>query len=194
MRGKGFTLAELLIALSVLSVIATFTIPKVLTSTRVDTYNAMAKEAASTITSAYQLYRVDRNVTAAFNATELLPYLSTIKWDTTSVVQDSENNSPPFTRNCSDGYRNCYQVSNGGILVLFSGNNFGSVDPRNFIWIQFDPDGSGPAYSITFKLYMNGRILSQAQMVGGGSTYGWGSTSADYACPACDPSWWKRWQ
>lgn len=51
---KGFTLAELLIALSILGVIATFTIPKVLQSQQNGKYNTMAKEAIATISQAYQ--------------------------------------------------------------------------------------------------------------------------------------------
>lgn len=41
---SGFTLAELLIALTILGVIATFTIPKILTAQQASTYNAIAKE------------------------------------------------------------------------------------------------------------------------------------------------------
>ncbi|MBL8031855.1 MAG: prepilin-type N-terminal cleavage/methylation domain-containing protein [Candidatus Doudnabacteria bacterium] len=49
MRVKGFTLAELLIALVILGVIATFTIPKVLYANQNTKYNAIAKEAMGTI-------------------------------------------------------------------------------------------------------------------------------------------------
>jgi prepilin-type N-terminal cleavage/methylation domain-containing protein len=41
---KGFTLAELLIALALLGIIASFTIPKVLESSTNAKYKAMAKE------------------------------------------------------------------------------------------------------------------------------------------------------
>lgn len=52
---RGFTLAELLIALAILGVIAAFSIPKVLSAQQNQTYNAIAKEAAAT----YQNYKLE---------------------------------------------------------------------------------------------------------------------------------------
>ncbi|HEY9745532.1 MAG TPA: prepilin-type N-terminal cleavage/methylation domain-containing protein [Oculatellaceae cyanobacterium] len=49
----GFTLAELLIALSILGLIATFTIPKVLVAQQDMTYRANAKDVAAAISAAY---------------------------------------------------------------------------------------------------------------------------------------------
>jgi prepilin-type N-terminal cleavage/methylation domain-containing protein len=49
----GFTLAELLIALAILGEIATFTIPKILSSQQNGTNKAKAKEAFSMVSSAY---------------------------------------------------------------------------------------------------------------------------------------------
>lgn len=48
-RYPGFTLAELLISLAILGIIATFTIPKLLMNQRVSAYNASAKESAASI-------------------------------------------------------------------------------------------------------------------------------------------------
>ncbi|MCE3235965.1 MAG: hypothetical protein K0Q50_2145 [Vampirovibrio sp.] len=53
-RYPGFTLAELLISLSILGIIATFTIPKLLMNQRVSAYNASAHESAASISGAYQ--------------------------------------------------------------------------------------------------------------------------------------------
>ena len=47
MKPQGFTLAELLIALTILGVIAIFTIPKVLQSQQDTRYSAAAKEVAT---------------------------------------------------------------------------------------------------------------------------------------------------
>lgn len=55
-RQSGFTLAELLIALTILGLIATFTIPKILVSQQKQTYNVAEKEAIASVSSACQLY------------------------------------------------------------------------------------------------------------------------------------------
>ena len=57
---RGFTLAELLIALAILGVIATFTIPKILDSGTDSKRNAIAKEIAATVSGAYQNYKITK--------------------------------------------------------------------------------------------------------------------------------------
>lgn len=52
----AFTLAELLIALAILGVIATFTIPKILATQQTQQYNAIAKDDIHMIVGAYQQY------------------------------------------------------------------------------------------------------------------------------------------
>ena len=191
---KGFTLAELLVALGVLGIIATFSIPKILTSSTNAKYNAMAKETASTISQAYQQYKSENNVSGSFNPIQLLPYLNTVKADTTSSWQDSEFDSPT-TFSCSETWATCRQLHNGGLLTMYNNNTFGTTDPRNFVFIEFDPDGSGPAFDVTFKLYVSGRVFTEGDMSLGGVTYDNGAPAdADAVCVLCNPSWWKNWK
>jgi prepilin-type N-terminal cleavage/methylation domain-containing protein len=60
----GYTLAELLIALGILGVIAVFVIPKLLAIRSNQSYNSSAKEAAATISGAYQVYKSKYAVTS----------------------------------------------------------------------------------------------------------------------------------
>lgn len=53
MRRHGFTLSELLVALAILGVIATFTIPKVLEGSNSSRYNAIVEEAAASLSAIY---------------------------------------------------------------------------------------------------------------------------------------------
>lgn len=60
----GFTLAELLISLAILGVIATFTIPKIIKAQQDAKFNAIAKEAATMVTGAYQQYQSQNTPTS----------------------------------------------------------------------------------------------------------------------------------
>ena len=53
----GFTLAELLISLAILGVIATFTIPKILTSQQNSQKAAVTKEVIAMISGAFTAYQ-----------------------------------------------------------------------------------------------------------------------------------------
>jgi prepilin-type N-terminal cleavage/methylation domain-containing protein len=72
---KGFTLAELLIALALLGIIASFTIPKVLESSTNAKYKAMAKEAAGMISGAYQNLKLANGLSANTTTCDLTQYM-----------------------------------------------------------------------------------------------------------------------
>jgi Tfp pilus assembly protein FimT len=58
----GFTLAELFIALGILGMIATFTIPKVLQTQQGNQYRSAAKETAAMVSEAYAAYSLTHQV------------------------------------------------------------------------------------------------------------------------------------
>ena len=66
---SGFTLAELLIALAILGVIATFTIPKVLNSSSSSENSAIFKEAAGMVSGAMQAYQQQNSLSPRRNHT-----------------------------------------------------------------------------------------------------------------------------
>jgi prepilin-type N-terminal cleavage/methylation domain-containing protein len=176
---KGFTLAELLIALAILGVIATFTIPKVLNSQQDTKYKAIAKETAATISAAYQAYQQQNTPMASTKIDDFAPYLNYVKLDTSSGmwVDDTPGNSPwP----CSNSER-CIKLHNGAILGYNLSETFAGTSANNFIRLWVDPDGgtnngnaSGAYQAVQFNLYFNGRLSSRG---------------LDPNTPGSDPPW-----
>lgn len=117
-KGKpAFTLAELLIALAILGVIATFTIPKVLASQTSAKYKAIGKEAAAMVSQALEVYKSEHTVDQNTRFGDLTQYMNYV--DTTSIVDYVPTET---TRDCS--IHECLKLHSGAILwywVPFNG-------------------------------------------------------------------------
>lgn len=157
MKNNGFTLAELLIAIAILGIIAVFTIPKVLNSSQNEEWNSTAKEVAGAISSAFSTYQLENTVTSNTSPKDLTQYFNYVSIDTSSII----DNIPVVggTRSCSDS-KPCLKMHNGGI-VQFNDTDFSST---GFVRIWFDPDGinSGNEDTVNFILYPSGRLTTAA--------------------------------
>jgi prepilin-type N-terminal cleavage/methylation domain-containing protein len=165
--GAGFTLAELLISLAILGVIATFTIPKVLQAQQNSAYNSAAKETIAMISAAYQQYQLTGQVSASTTPGDLLPYINYLKIDASSSTK--LDSLPPWgnTDCASIGSQQCVLLHNGGILRMYSGVSFGGTGPHNALVFEFDPNVSkwdtgsgGPEHAVGISLYYNGQIAT----------------------------------
>lgn len=161
---QGFTLAELLIALAILGVIATFTIPKVLQAQQNGAWNSEAKEVAGMISGAYSAYQQANTPTANTTFGDVTQYLNYIAADTTSTIDQWQNNT---TRPCNSGWT-CVKLHNGGMLNWNTTTQFGGTGSTNAMPVTFDPDGrvtdgttNGPGKSVQFFIYYNGYITSR---------------------------------
>lgn len=181
---KGFTLAELLIALAILGVIATFTIPKILSSQQNGKNNAIAHEAAAMISGAYQAYSAQNIPSASTRSEDLTPYMNYVKVDSTSTI----DNVPGFGSFTCVG-RPCLRLHSGAILALQPNESFGGTNTTNGLWFILDPDGvsNSSVMSVNFLLLYSGRITSCGTThVDIGS-----SLIGGYSCntSSLDPSW-----
>ncbi len=193
----GFTLAELLSALAILGVIATFTIPKVLSAQSQSTYNSLAKEAIGTISGAYAAYSLNNTVTSATTSADLTPYMNYVRVDTSTELDHVQNVSG--TTSCAVTPLSGCLMLHGGAALRYSSGCFYGTSSLNIINFYFDPDGrvtgdtgtSSTTKGLSISLYANGRITT----AGGRTT---GSLTGNAVCsgsnaqnpdPAADPSW-----
>lgn len=166
-RHPGFTLAELLIALAILGVIATFTIPKILSSQQTGTYSASAKEVMASISAAYQQLKHTTGITTATKGSDLLPYLNYVS--TTTAPFDTAGGYTGSWNWCA-GSSPCITLHNGGTLFLPDNVSFGALTATNYIYFYFDPDGTvtnsgttnGNGKNLGLILYADGRVATTA--------------------------------
>ena len=188
----GFTLAELLICLVILGEIATFTIPKIVTSQQNNSYNAKAKEAIATIAAIYSSYTVKNGYSANLGIGDLTPYMNYIAVDSVSVI-DSYYGDGGVTLNCNSDSGGCLKLHNGAYIKYWSAATFGGTATNNGIPIVLDPDGkvtdgtsTGSGKSIYLFLYYNGRVVDLGNLVPNTS---WSTNSNWQANPAQVPPW-----
>lgn len=185
---KGFTLSELLVALAILGVIATFTIPKVLQSQQDNSKKAIAKEAAAMVSEAFVLYKQENTLTSSFEPRMLKKYLNYVKEETAGQLVDGAVTENSYA--CS-ATRVCLKLHNGGTLLLEGGETFAATTNNRFVWVLIDPDGSysgsstGPGKGLWFGLFYNGRLSTWQQFPADATNSNglWGP------CAGCDPTW-----
>ncbi len=163
----GFTLAELLSALAILGIIATFTIPKVLIGSQNNTFKAVAKEDIAAISEAYQAYRLNNTADASTNLFHLTPYLNYVRLDTASVLDDSPGDGIASCTPSSE----CYRLANNSVIMIYPTSFAGTTD-TNCLWFGIDPDGKGTGNedSMWVALLFNGRISTWAEIPSTGCT------------------------
>lgn len=189
---NGFTLTELLIALAILSVIATFTIPKILLVQQRQKENAIAKEAAAMVAGAYQFYKHTYTADANTGMATLTPYMNYAAVDTSTII-DGEYTQGSHTCGSSSA-RQCLRLHNGAMLRYGNPSTdlFGGTNTTNAIWFSVDPDGvysgsaTGEGKAVEFWLYYNGRLATWGTVEP--NTCRNGGTCVD-PTPANDPPW-----
>lgn len=184
----AFTLAELLIALAILGVIATFTIPKVLNSGQNGKNTAIAKEAASMISGAFSSYQLNNSIASGTGPANLTQYMNYVSVDTATNYAAASGQQGTALTACTATLQ-CLKLHNGGVLQYATNNSFGGTATTNAIYFSVDPDGTGTQGSINFIQYYNGRLTT-----GGNAATGTTSTNSGVTAVGTDPGYLLNWQ
>ena len=166
MPRPAFTLTELLIALTVLGLIATFTIPKLLNNYQYSQANAIAKEAASSVNQAITAYEhssplaTDLSVNTIFQST-----LGYVEKDMSSIVDSFPNGSASATGIDCAAY-DCYRLHNGAMIAMDPDTRIPGNNANDAIFIFVDPDGKfSDLKAVAFAVYVNHRIRTYGSLV-----------------------------
>ncbi|MEB3287336.1 MAG: prepilin-type N-terminal cleavage/methylation domain-containing protein [Vampirovibrionales bacterium] len=134
MHLKAFTLAELLIALAILGVIATFTIPKVLTAQADQQKKAVFKETIAALANITYTGNMQETFDANTFESYLLNHLNLVKvCQTDSLAQGCRTQAMPFGM---EGYTG--GILHSGATIVIHPN---SVSPTNMMDVFIDWNG-----------------------------------------------------
>ncbi len=180
-RQAGFTLAELLIALAILGVIATYSIPKLLGMQQNAQNNAMAKEVAGMIAQAYQIHQNKGLLSATTKSVDFLQYMNYVKVDSTSIIDGQQ---PSTLASCVT--HTCVTLHNGGTLLVHNAESFSALTPAYAVIFIMDPDGkASDVQGLGLLLKANGQVTTYGTCNGALN-----SSSFLYTCnPANDAPW-----
>lgn len=191
---RAFTLAELLIAVGVISLITTFTVPKLLNNYQTHKFNAQSKEALQVIVRAIYNYKAEYGTVNGLTGDKLLPYIGYSKLFPAGYEYDYISGAPitcPADR--------CLELHNGALVNIDSGYCSRGQLPENQdgFNLTVDPDGkrTNPSLSlnhnqaIQFWIYRNGRIRTRSN--NNNPTYSYCDTSYNFAPAGSNPPWFE---
>lgn len=166
---SGFTIVELLIALTIMGTIAAFTIPKVVNGINSNDYKYRVQMAAAMISTAYNKAQMDNAITITTKPSDLTPYMSYVNYKTTGSIDSIYNATG--TMAC-DATHACITLHNGAVIRFYDADPFGSLTAAHYaIIFHVDADGvmtssgttDGPSKSVELYLYAtNGRVVDRS--------------------------------
>ena len=159
----GFTLAELLITLAILGVIATFAIPKVITAQSNAKKQAVAKELMAALANVVNQAKLNSTLTMSTTMGDLTPSLNYVAVDTASSVDSVPNGTGVVP--CSTVGYHCLRFHSGAIL-LYDNNSFQVLGGG--LAVVIDPDGvlTSQQDSLGVMLDTSGRVETYGEALG----------------------------
>lgn len=151
---KGFTLAELLVALLILGEIAAFTIPKVLNAQQNGRKIAIAKEVMGTAGAIYTKLKMEGTLTTTTGAA-FARNMNYISEDRTSVIDDAPSTGWG-SLDCATWWAKCYKLHSGAIVGADDVGPMGSTSVNESLWLLVDVDASYQGDNSGFWINIHG--------------------------------------
>lgn len=193
-KASGFTLFEVLIALAILGLIATFGIPKVLKSTYGSKNTAIFKESVATLSSAYSAYEkingMGYGVSGTRGAEIVIAHVNIVRTITSGSSGGGLSVGSGLTSfNCSST-EPCYELHNGAWIQAGNAGTqgfLGNDTKSNAIQFNLDPDGERQAAgAVTLYMFYGGRVVTYSDIGAPPSGLGSGGLAS---VEAIDPDW-----
>jgi prepilin-type N-terminal cleavage/methylation domain-containing protein len=180
---KGFTLTELLVGLSILSLLGAVALPKILNASAGTTANAKVHNAAQAVTNGLERWTRENgrsNLTTPENIMSVVQHSGLAAdgrvLDFTPSLNEDFTCRPTSTA-LYEG--TCYQMSDGAILYFIGSptwDTFGG-NANNALYFAIDPDGiasesisqDNNSVATAFLLYANGRLRERGRLRGNNS-------------------------
>lgn len=165
MRNRsGFTLVELLIALAILGVIATFTIPKIVSAQQIDKKRTIFRETIATLADAQHKALINGELSKSTNVSQaILPKLNGIKVCSSNALTEgcwTQGWTGPYTEDQRTGVTFANGASVAGInssvqasgtdAFIFDWNGAAppNVEGDDQLYLIFCFDKTGSGYSV----------------------------------------------
>jgi prepilin-type N-terminal cleavage/methylation domain-containing protein len=184
MRYNGFSLAELLVAMGVLGIIATFSIPKVLTATQSKQKVAITREVLSSLAQARLLLQNEGKWTASTTAEQLATKMNFIRYHTAGLIDTPPANYPWMpSHDCAA--IGCFEFHNGAKAMFYC--DFAGTTAQDALAFMLDTDGQyrNSGDSIWLVVYFDGKIRTEAT-INPNTRY----CDGTYNPSPTDPDWW----
>jgi prepilin-type N-terminal cleavage/methylation domain-containing protein len=199
----GFTLAEVLIALALLGVVATFSIPKIMQAQTNNHYNAVAKEAMATVRTSFMLLKEQGRLVPGVTKMSDIMKESLNATQEVGTQFDHQQNSVITVLSCS-GLTTCYRLATGAIISTATDHYYQpeTHDPVDNEAVHFlvDPDGRltssgdplGPGKSLPVVIYPNGLMRTKDNLLPNSTLYYVNNTTQTFnSAPQNMPNWFQ---
>jgi len=155
---QGFSLAEALVSITLLGVLATILMPMLYNNVGNDKLYHASIEGIAEIALAYSKYQKQNMPDANTTATAILLNMNYVRLINNGVMSVQLNGNDYACNNVTP----CYLLHNGALVMFDADERFGGTGfNTNALHFILDPDADGPNNGISLLMYFNGSFSTE---------------------------------